>query len=104
MVCLLLRVLEQATVLQVHRDPGGPERVAPELGLYAGRRRSAPNHAQRIGARHPAIGELAGFAGGGAEQGAVCLATRLPVLAAVSRISLRRASVRRKITSKGPEI
>jgi hypothetical protein len=42
--------------------------VAAELGLNSGCRGAGPDHPQRIGARTP-VGELAGSAEGGREEG-----------------------------------
>jgi hypothetical protein len=82
----LLGVLQQTTVLEIHRDPGCAERMAAELGLNPRRTRPAPNHAQRIGGDpHALVGKLA--------NPIICL----PAQQAISRISLQPASTRWKI-------
>lgn len=45
-----------------------PERVAAKLGLDPRGPRTPPDHAQRVGAGHALVGQLAGFAGKAPEQ------------------------------------
>jgi len=64
----LLGVFEESAVFEVDGDAGRAEGVAPKLGCDASRPRSAPDHTQRVGARHAPVGELPGPTGCGREE------------------------------------
>ena len=63
----LLRELEFATVLQVFRDPGGPERVIPDLRVDSGGERPPPNHPISVCLHHGFVGQPTRAASSGPE-------------------------------------
>jgi hypothetical protein len=68
MIGNLMRSLKRAVVFQISRNAGRAEGVITNPGLDAGVGRAALNHAIGILLPHGVAGELAGLAGGGAEE------------------------------------
>jgi hypothetical protein len=80
--CHRLGLFKGTATLEVGRDPGRPECVAPELTLKTGLGGAAPDHLIGIDAVHWPVRQHPGSTGCGAEEGGlVAIAYTLPELA-----------------------